>query len=286
MRLLGWQDVGSGRVRAADVRHLADARTISGIAFNAFWSNQQVQLSGLRNRALLIGAAWTLAAPAALAWFNLGAAAPIYPWSLGVVALGWAVILRRTLARAERAVNVELALAASETCSVIDGVARAMGSEIQGACSELMRVDELLAHAIEQLMTAFNSVSDEVYAHQRELARQAAIAQGTLAADRLRAAAERVASDVHGVVTALQFRDVVGQKLGHVRRELEALAQMLQRIRDLSAVQSRPAAVPARPQVAADLGAGVRGLLRELEQPRSASPARQELMHAGEVELF
>ncbi len=246
-----------------------------------------MQLSGLRNPILLIGAGWTLAAPAALAWFNLGAAAPIYPWSLCVVALGWAVLLLRSLARAERAANAALALAQDETRSVIDGVARAMGDEIQGACSELTRVDELLAHAIEQLMTAFNSVSDQVRVHQRELARQAAVAQGTPAAARLRQAAERVACDMNGVVTALQFRDVVGQKLGHVRRELEALAQMLQRIRDLSALQSGPAArnrltLPAL----AELEAGVRGLLLELEQRRSATPVRQELMHAGEVELF
>ena len=261
-------------------------RHYPGITFNAFWSTQQVQVSALRSRALLIGAGWTLAAPAALTWFNLGDPAPIYLWSLWVVALGWAVILLQALAGAERAASVALALAEDETRYVLDGMARAMGGEIQGACSELTRVDELLAHAIAQLMTAFNSVSDQVYVHQRELARQAAVAQGTPAAQRLRAAAERVASDVNGVITALQFRDVVGQKLGHVRRELEALGQMLQRIRDLSAAQSGRAAARNRPQVQAELEVGVRSLLRELEQPRAATPVRQELMHAGEVELF
>jgi len=247
-----------------------------------------MQLSSLRNRALMIGAGWTLAAPAALAWFNLGAAEPIYPWSLGVVALVWAVILQQAVALAERAANAALARAASETRSVIDGVARAMANEISGACGELTRVDELLAHAIEQLMTAFNSVSDQVYVHQRELERQASVAAGTPAAERLRAAAERVASDVNGVVTALQFRDVVGQKLGHVRRELEALAQMMKKLRELSSAQAGLAAALDWQLVsgATDLGAEVRGLLRELEQPRAASPARQELMHAGEVELF
>ena len=252
-----------------------------------------MQLAGHRSRALLMGAAWTLAVPAGLAWFNpawfnLGAPGPIYPWSLGVMALGWAVILQRALARVGRAADVALASATGETRSVIDGVARTMGSEIRGACSELTRVDELLAHAIEQLMTAFNSVSDQVYVHQRELARQAELAHGTPAAEALRQAAERVASDVNGVVTALQFRDVVGQKLGHVRRELETLAQVMQRIRDLPAVQAGVARVPdlSAAQGPAELEAAVRGVLRELEQPRAASPVRQELMHAGEVELF
>lgn len=247
-----------------------------------------MQPSSLRRRTLILGAGWTVAAPAALAWFNLSTPAPIYPWSLGVLALGWAVLLLQALAAAERARNVALAQAASDTRSVVEGVARTMGEEINGACSELARVDELLAHAIEQLMTVFNSVSDRVYIHQRELELQAARAHGTPVAERLRAAAERVASDVNGVVTALQFRDVVGQKLGHVRRELEALAQMMQEIRVLSSAQAGLAAALKRPAASAglDLGAQVRGLLRELERPRARSPAQQALMHAGDVELF
>lgn len=247
-----------------------------------------MQPNGTRKRALLIGAGWTLAALAALAWVKSSFPEPIYLWSLGLVALGWAAALLQALAGAQRAASAALAAAGSETRAVIDGVARALGGEIQEVCSELTRVDELLAHAIEQLMVAFSSVSDQVCVHQRELARQATGAQSPSAADRLRAAAERVASDVNGAVTAMQFRDVVGQKLGHVRRELEALGQMTQKIRELYAAQSGLAAALGRPEARgpADLGAGVRGLLRELERHRAASPARQELMHAGEVDLF
>jgi len=157
----------------------------------------------------------------------------------------------------------------------VDGMAQVMIEQMQGACAELQRVDELLGHAIEQLMAAFSSVSAQAHAHQCELAQAAAAAQGTPGAERLRAAAERVASDVDGAVTALQFRDVVGQKLGHVRSELEALEQAMHRIREVAAQCAH-----------ADLAQRVRGVLQQLRQARAASPVRQELMHAGEVELF
>ena len=247
-----------------------------------------MQAKGIGKRALLIGALWTLAAPAALVWFKSDYSAPIYLWSLGLVALGWAAVLLHALAAAERSANVALAAAGSETRSVIDGVACATDEELQGACKELTRVDELLAHAIGQLLTAFNGVSDQVQAHQRELAEEVAVAQGTPAADRLRATAERVASDVNGAVTALQFRDVVGQKLDHVRRELQALGHLMQKIRALSSTQPGLALAPERAEASgpAALGAGVRALLQHRKQRRAASPVRQELMHAGEVELF
>jgi len=157
----------------------------------------------------------------------------------------------------------------------VDGMAQVMIEQMQGACAELQRVDELLGHAIEQLLSAFNSVGEQARAHQGELAQAAAAAQGTPGAERLRAAAARVASDVDGAVTALQFRDVVGQKLGHVRSELVALEQTMHRVREVSA-QCAPA----------DLAQRVGGLLQQLRQSRAASPARQELMHAGEIELF
>jgi len=169
-----------------------------------------------------------------------------------------------------------------DTGAVIDSLAQVMGVEMRRACNELLRVDELLAHAIEQLMAAFNSVSDEARRHQQELRLEAAAAQGTPAAERLRAAAERVASEVNGAVTALQFRDVVGQKLGHVRRELEALEQVMLRIREVSVPQPEPADASGQ----ATFATQVKVLLQELEQAKAASPAQQELMHAGEVDLF
>lgn len=245
-----------------------------------------MQPNRARNRALLMGTGWTLAAAVALAFFKSARSEPIYLWSLGVVALGWTGVLLHALAAGQRAASASLAVAGGETRAVIDGLAQALGMEMQRACGELRRVDELLAHAIAQLMTAFNSVSEQARRHQSELARAAAGAQGTPAEERLRAAAERVASDVNGAVTALQFRDVVGQKLGHVRRELEALEQVMRRIRELSSAPPGAAPGPLRGPEQADLAARVRGLLQELEQTKAASPAQQALMHAGEVDLF
>lgn len=247
-----------------------------------------MQPNGARNRALLIGAGWTAALAAALALFKSSPFAPIYLWSLAVGALGWAGALIHALAAERRAASASLAAAGGKTSAVIEGLAQTTGLELRRACSELTRVDELLAHAIEQLMAAFNAVSDEARRHQSELDSMAAAAQGTPAAERLRAAAERVTSDVNGAVTALQFRDVVGQKLGHVRRELEALEQVMQRIREVSSAQSESIAAlgGAGAPGQADLAARVQCLLRELEQAKAASPAQQELMHAGDVDLF
>lgn len=245
-----------------------------------------MQANGARNRAILIGTGWTLAAALALASFKSTPIEPIYLWTLGVVASGWVAQLLHTLAAERRAGEASLAAAGDETRAMVDGLARAIGIEMQWACGELMRVDELLAHAIEQLMAAFNSVSDQARSHRNELALAAAGAQGTPAAERLRAAAERVASEVNGAVTALQFRDVVGQKLGHVRRELETLEQVMQRMRAVSGARPAAARGPARAPGQADVAARVRVLLQELEQAKAASPAQQELMHAGEVDLF
>lgn len=232
------------------------------------------------NIAFLLGAGWTLAVVAALALFKSSSIEPIYLWTQGIVGLGWWGILLHALAAEQRAASA--AAARGEPGAALDHLAQAVGAEMRRASSELLRVDELLAHAIAQLISAFNSLGEEMGRHQHALAQDAAAAPGTDAARRLREADERVARDVNGAVTALQFRDVAGQKLGHVRRELEALEQVMQRIRQVSAAQSGLAAAAGRAQLATK----VQGLLQELEQARAASPAQQELMQAGGVELF
>jgi hypothetical protein len=244
-----------------------------------------VQPNGARDRALLIGTAWTLAAAAVAAWFKSARAEPIYLWTMGVVALGWAGVLLYALAAERRAAGACVA-PACDSRGVIDALAMAAGVEMQRACGELLRVDELLGHAIEQLMSAFDGLSGQMRCHYAQVVPAQAAAQPD--ADGLRAAAERVASELNAAVTALQFRDVVGQKLGHVRCELEALVQVMQRVRELSADRSGAAGAaghtgaPGR----AGLAARVCGLLQELEQARAASPVKQESMHAGEVDLF
>jgi hypothetical protein len=242
-----------------------------------------VQANGVRNDALILGTAWTLMLVGLLCLFKSSPAGPISVLSPAAAGLGWAAILayalrrerRCSMDRERRAMDAALAAAGGASRAAIDGMAQVLIEQIQGACAELQRGDELLGHAIGQLMAAFNRVSEQAQAHQSELAQAAAAAQGAPAAERLRAAAERVASDVNGAVTALQFRDVVGQKLGHVRSELVALEQAIHRIREVSAQCAH-----------ADLASGVGSVLQELRQAKAASPVRQELMHAGEVELF
>lgn len=234
-----------------------------------------MQTRNIRNRALVVGGGGTLAVAVALASFKSSFAGPIYLWSLGVVALGWAVVLWQALARAQRAANAAIGAVGRETRAIIDGVTLLTSEEIHEACEELMRVDELLTHAIEQLMAAFRSLGEQIPLHRGALARQTAGQQDARAVERMQAAAERAVVDMDSAVTALQFRDVVGQKLGHVRSELIALEQAMRGVR-LAATEC--------PQE--DLALQIRSLLQRMQEAKAASPARQELMHAGEVELF
>lgn len=191
----------------------------------------------MRNRALLIGMAWTLAVGVGLVWLKSVSGLPIeVAWPLGVIALGWALGLRSALAAAHAAAAESAKVVERETRAMIDGLARVICLEVQRARSELILGDELLEHAIRELMVAFDSVRD-----------------------------------VNGAVIAMQFRDVVGQKLGHVRGELDTLDQLMQRI-----CESRQENFAAR----------VQELLHEMEQKKASNPAQQQLMHAGEVTLF
>ena len=171
--------------------------------------------------------------------------------------------------------KADLTISSDMSRAAVDGMAQVTIERMQAAREELLRADELLAHAIEQLMFAFNNVSEPARHHLRQLMLAASAAQGTPAAEKLRAEAERIEQNVNGAVTALQFRDVVGQKLGHVRSELAALEQAMHGIREVSAQCSH-----------GDLASGVDGVLQQLQEDRAASPVRQKLMHAGEIELF
>lgn len=239
-----------------------------------------MQTNAARNRAFLAGAVWTLAIIAAHVWFKSAAFEPISLMSMGAVGLGWAWLLLQAVKAERRTAQKLIAGLGNENLVVIDELADVISMEMQRAHIELGRVDDLLAHAIEQLMSAFNSVGEQARSHQDELARMASEARGGPGAEELRAAAEQVAKDVNGAVMALQFRDVVGQKLGHVRRELEALEQVMRQIRMVSGGNA------AAPPKQADLAALVQGLLREMKQTRATSPVQQELMHAGEIDLF
>ncbi len=191
----------------------------------------------MRRRALLIGTAWTSAVGSALVWFKSVSGLPIdMTWPLGVIALGWALVLWYALAAAEAAAAESVRVIERETRSMIDALARVICLEVQRARSELILGDELLEQAIRQLMVAFESVRD-----------------------------------VNGAVIAMQFRDVVGQKLGHVRGELDTLDQLMRRIGESGQE---------------NFAARVQELLQEMGHNKASNPAKQQLMHAGEVTLF
>ena len=190
----------------------------------------------VRRRALLIGTAWTTAVGSAFVWFKSVSGLPIdMTWPLGVVALGWALVMWYALAAAEAAAE-SARVVERETRTMIDDLVRVICLEVQRARSELILGDELLEHAIRELMVAFESVRD-----------------------------------VNGAVIAMQFRDVVGQKLGHVRGELDTLDQLMRRIGESGQEK---------------FAARVQELLHEMGHKKANNPAQQQLMHAGEVTLF
>jgi hypothetical protein len=249
-----------------------------------------VKSNSIRNKALVQGAVWTAATAAALAFLKFPDAGPIpivslsVPWKvmllLVVTALGWALILVKALGNEQRAAFEGLGIAAASTRDVIDSIAEVTGAQMSGARAEMLRADQLLGDAIDRLVEVFEKVTAQARA-------QSDLAQATPAAEELRAAAERVASDVNSAVMALQFRDMVGQKLGHVREKLVAAEEAMYEIR-LASAQSAEAAAAGLPEALgpAELALQVRGRLQKLQQAEATTPVRQQLMHAGEVELF
>ena len=235
----------------------------------------------VRNKALIQGGAWTVAFAAVLAvlkFIELPPIAPIVP--LSAAALGWALILSSALGSVRRDADARLAVAGAATRDAIDSMAEVTGAQMSGARAEMLRADQLLGDAIERLVEVFEKVS--------ALARaQCDLAQATPAAAELRVAAERVASDVNSAVMALQFRDMVGQKLGHVREKLVAAEEAMYEIRLASAQAAEAAAAGSQDAPGpVELAAQVRERLQQLQQAEATTPVRQQFMHAGDVELF
>ena len=156
---------------------------------------------------------------------------------------------------------------------------------MKSAQQELEGADELLLDAIGRLVAAFGNIAALV----REQSGLAIEAWGAGPADagnagslsRLRAIAEQVDVEVNEAVTALQFQDLVGQKLGHVRERLQVLDEMLERITQL--VHEDEGAGADSPARRLDR---IGEVLQEHRDAKPASPVRQELMSAGAVELF
>jgi hypothetical protein len=242
-----------------------------------------VEADRIRNKALALGVAWTAALAALLAYLKFLDLMPIPTVSLSAAALGWALLLVNALGKMQRAGIDRLTLAAAATRDVIDSMAEVTGEQMSGARAEMLRADQLLGDAIDRLVLVFEKVTAQARA-QCDLAQ----AQGTTpAAAELRIAAERVASDVNSAVMALQFRDMVGQKLGHVREKLVVAEEAMYEIRLASAQAAEAAATGAADAPGpAELAAKVRDRLQHLQAAEASTPVRQQLMHAGEVELF
>lgn len=244
-----------------------------------------METDSVRNRALLQGAVWTAALAAALALLKFPGTGPIALVSLtvaGVAVVGviWAVILARALKRQQQTARALLADAAAAEREAIDNMAEITCTQMSGARAEMLRADQLLGDAIDRLVLVFEKITEQARA-------QSELAQATPAATELREAAERVASDVNSAVMALQFRDMVGQKLGHVREKLVAAEEAMYEIR-LASAQAAEAAAAGMPDAPspAELAAQVRDRLKKLQQAEATTPVRQQLMHAGDVELF
>ena len=247
--------------------------------------NAIVDSDSVGKRALAQGWAWTAAMAAVLAclkFFDLGPIPELSlsVLSLGVMALAWALILGRALGKLRQAALERLAVSASATREVIDSMAEVTGQQMSGARSEMLRADQLLGDAIDRLVEVFEKLTAQARA-------QSDLAQATPAAEALRVAAERVANDVNSAVMALQFRDMVGQKLGHVREKLVAAEAAMYEIR-LASAQSAEAAAAGEPdeQGPEKLAVQVYERLQQLHQADATTPVRQQAMHAGDIELF
>jgi hypothetical protein len=247
--------------------------------------NAIVDSDSVRNLALVQGGAWTAAMAAVLACLKFFGLGPIPELSLSVLslcvmALGWALILGGALGKLRQAALERLAVSASATREVIDSMAEVTGQQMSGARSEMLRADQLLGDAIDRLVEVFEKLTAQARA-------QSDLAQATPAAEELRVAAERVANDVNSAVMALQFRDMVGQKLGHVREKLVAAEEAMYEIRLASAQSAEAAAAgEADAQGPEKLAVQVYERLQQLHQAEATTPVRQQAMHAGDIELF
>lgn len=283
--LLTWQGVEKGRGTAQG----PILGNVSGTR-NRLGMNAIVDSDSVRKQALVQGAAWTAAVAAVLACLKFLGLGPIPDMSLSALALGvlflcamalgWALVLVKALGKAQQAALDRLGVATSATREVIDSMAEVTGAQMSGARAEMLRADQLLGDAIDRLVVVFEQLTTQARV-------QSDLAQATPAAEELRAAAERVASDVNSAVMALQFRDMVGQKLGHVREKLVAAEEAMYEIR-LASAQFAEAAAAGEPdaQGPEKLTVRVYERLQQLHQAEATTPVRQQAMHAGEIELF
>jgi len=110
------------------------------------------------------------------------------------------------------------------------------------------------------------------------------------AARDLAAITREIEQNVNTAVTTLQFQDMVTQLVGHVKRRVDALNGVSEKITLLAAwlAAEQPAAAEA-PQRAQGLQKAceeLHGLLEQVRQATIRNPVRQASMASGDVELF
>ena len=203
----------------------------------------------------------------------LGAALPLLllpvHWSWSAASLGGfcacLLLWWRGSRPARRAQKDRIAAALVPMPDTIDVMAVKLGEQMQSARGELSKADQLLGDAIEQLVDAFDH----------------AVRRASPAGP------ECATFDTDAAVTALQFRDMVGQKLGHVRDKLVLAEEVLYEIRIILSEEARPiSADPARASPLGTMETRIRALLDTLQQVGTSTPVNQQRIQAGDIELF
>lgn len=111
-----------------------------------------------------------------------------------------------------------------------------------------------------------------------------------VAAQELSVITRGVEDNVNTAVTTLQFQDMVTQLIGHVRRRMEALTGVADKISEL-ATDLTATAVPSADHAARTQGLRracdeLMELLASVQQVTTRNPVRQASMTTGDVELF
>lgn len=218
------------------------------------------------SRALAAGALWT--SICAVTTLTLPAREHLSVGPLAVVAGGWAWILLLALGKLRRERDARVAEVVEAMREGIYAMAEKLGEQMHSARAELSTADQLLGDAIESLITAFNTAVDQAHAGSDGIADEGGFG----------ALAERVAFDVNSAVTALQFRDMVGQKLGHVCDKMVVAEETMYEIRLLlnDNAETAPRHVAVR----------VLELLQGLQHISATTPVKQHRIKAGAIELF
>ena len=224
-----------------------------------------MQLPGWSANQSLLGALGTAACLGAALPFVLLSAHWSWPAFSLIGAVACASLCWRGVRMERRARKERLASSMAPMRDMVDAIAVKLGDQMQSARGELSKADQLLGDAIEQLVEAF----DHAVGHASP------------------ACPDCATVDINAAVTALQFRDMVGQKLGHVRDKLVLAEEVLYEIRLILSEEARAIdADPVRASRSVTMEDRIRARLETLQQVGSSTPVNQQRLQAGDIELF